>query len=358
MKKMLLTGLASLLTLISLAQATDNPLKTPLDGMVDSMIRSSFEKGQAVGLVVGVIKNRKASVYSYGETAQGNGKLPDENTVFEIGSISKTFTGTLLALQVNRGKMKLDDPIGKYLPDSVPTPVFDGTPVTMVSLSNHSSGFPRLAPNMFIGALDRKNPYAQYSNERLFRFVKNFKPQRRVGDKYEYSNVAAGLLGVLLARNARTDYATLLEREITLPLQMKDTKIKLTESMQNRFAQGYTKDMEAQGPWDFQDIAGMGGIRSTMHDMLIYARANMSKQPSMLEKAMALAHQQTFAGEAKVGLGWHYFFKGGRTWVVHNGQTGGYHSFMAVDAETGVAVVVLSNVSEDNHVGAWLMRQL
>lgn len=358
MKKIFLTGLASLVTLLSLAQAADNPLKTPLDLMVDSIARSSFERGEAVGLVVGVIKDRQMYTYSYGETARGNGKLPDQHTVFEIGSITKTFTGTLLALQVVRGKVKLDDPIGKYLPDSIPTPVFEGVPVTMVSLSNHSSGFPRLAPNMFNGALNMKNPYAQYSNEKLFRFVKNFKPQRKVGDKYEYSNVAAGLLGVLLARNAKTNYATLLEREITLPLQMKDTKIQLTESMKSRFAQGYTKDMELQVPWDFQDIAGMGGIRSTMHDMLIYARVNMSKQPSTLEKAMVLAHQETFSGESKVGLGWHYFIKDGRTWVVHNGQTGGYYSFIGVDAETGVAVVVLSNVSQENRVGARLMRQL
>ncbi|MRG44535.1 serine hydrolase [Chitinophaga sp. SYP-B3965] len=358
MKKMLLTGFASLYTILSFAQATDNPLRTPRDMMVDSLVRSSFAMDQCVGLVVGIIRNGNISIYNYGETVRGNGKLPDENTVFEIGSISKTFTGTLLALQVNRGKVKLDDPIGKFLPDSVPTPVFDGTPVTMVSLSNHSSGFPRLAPNMFQGALDMKNPYAQYSNEKLFRFVKNFKPQRRVGDKYEYSNVAAGLLGALLARNANTNYATLLEREITLPLQMKDTKIKLTESMQSRFAQGYTKELDPQGPWDFQEIAGAGGIRSTMHDMLIYARANMSKQPTTLEKAIALTHIQTFSGESSVGLGWHLANRDGRHWVVHNGQTGGYHSFIGVDEETGVAVVVLSNVSEDNRVGARLLGRM
>lgn len=358
MKKILFTGLSSLFTLFCLAQATDNPLRTPKDMLVDTLVRAGFARGEAVGMVVGIIQSGQPSIYSYGETVKGNNTLPNENTVYEIGSISKTFTGTLLALQVIRGKIKLDDPIGKYLPDSVPTPVFDGTPVTMVSLSNHSSGFPRLAPNMFSGALDMKNPYARYSNEKLFRFVKHFKPQRRVGDKYEYSNVAAGLLGALLARNANTSYATLLEREITLPLQMKDTKVKLTASMQSRFIQGYTKELEPQGPWDFQEIAGAGGIRSTMHDMLIYAKANLSKQPTMLEKAMVLAHKPTFEGESKVGLGWHYFLKDGRTWLVHNGQTGGYHSFIAVDAESGIAVVVLSNVSADNGVGVRLMRRL
>ena len=358
MKKILLTGLSSLFSFLCLAQATDNPLKDPQDRLVDTLVQAAFTKGEAVGIVVGIIRSGQASIYSYGETVKGNNTLPNENTVYEIGSISKTFTGTLLALQVLRGKIKLDDPIGKYLPDSVPAPVFDGTPVTMVSLSNHSSGFPRLAPNMFSGALDMKNPYAQYSNEKLFRFVKNFKLQRRVGDKYEYSNVAAGLLGVLLARNAHTNFATLLEREITMPLQMKDTKVQLNGSMQSRFIQGYTKELAVQGPWDFQEIAGAGGIRSTMHDMLIYARANMSKQPTMLEKAMALAHKPTYEGESKVGLGWHYFMKDGRTWFVHNGQTGGYHSFIGVDAESGIAVVVLSNVSADNGVGARLMRQL
>jgi len=304
--------------------------------------------------MIGIIKNGQVSIYSYGETVKGNNTLPNENTVYEIGSVSKTFTGTLLALQVLRGKVKLDDPIGKYLPDSVPQPVFDGVPVTMVSLSNHSSGFPRLATRMFKDAIDKRNPYAQFSNDNLFHFVKHLKLERKVGDKYEYSNVGAGLLGVLLARNAKTTYAILLEREITLPLQMKDTKIQLTESMKSRFIQGYTKDLEAQGPWDFQDIAGMGGIRSTMHDMLIYARANLSKQPTMLEKAMALTHQQTFSGERSVGLGWHL----NKNWVLHDGQTGGYHTLVALDPTAGIAIIVLSNVSAANQVGGGIMRKL
>ncbi|WP_343307534.1 serine hydrolase [Chitinophaga niabensis] len=355
MKKILLTGLSSLFTLLCLAQATDNPLKDPQDQLVDTLVRAAFTRGEAVGMVVGLIKNGQVSIYNYGETLKGNNTLPNENTVYEIGSVSKTFTGTLLALQVIRGKIKLDDPIGKYLPDSVPQPVFDGVPVTMVSLSNHSSGFPRLATNMFKDAVDIRNPYAQFTNDNLFHFVKNLKLERKVGDKYEYSNVGTGLLGVLLARHAKTTYATLLEREITLPLQMKDTKVQLTESMKSRFIQGYTKELQLQGPWDFQDIAGMGGIRSTMHDMLIYARANMSKQPTILEKAMVLAHQQTFAGANIVGLNWLLFSKDGKNWVTHTGQTGGYHSFIAVERESGTAIVVLSNVSAENRVGTALM---
>ncbi len=329
--------------------------------MVDSFSRQDFQQGNAVGLCVAVIRNGETHIYNYGETARGNHTLPNENTVYEIGSISKTFTATLLALQVTRGKMKLDDPLTKYLPDSVPVPVFEGTPVTLVTLSNHTSGLPRLAPNMAAHAR-KDNFYADYTNDLLFQFLRNFKPIRKPGEKYEYSNIGAGLLGVLLARYAGTTYETLLEREITRPLQMKDTRVQFTPAMKSRLAQGYKANGEMQIPWDFQEIAGLGGIRSTMHDMLIYARANMSRSAGILEKAITLTHQPTYTrpntDNATVALGWHIYTWQSHSGVVHNGQTGGYHSFMAVDPEAGIAIIVLSNVATENRVGLKLLRGL
>ena len=101
-----------------------------------------------MGLSIGILKDGKTIFYDYGETAKGNAQLPDQNTIFEIGSISKTFTAILLADAVNSGKIKLDDPVSKYLPDSIPKLQYNNVPITIASLSNHSSGIPRMPNNM------------------------------------------------------------------------------------------------------------------------------------------------------------------------------------------------------------------
>lgn len=338
---------------------SDNPLRTPLDKLTDSVTQAAFARGECVGVSIGVIRNGQTHIYNYGETVKGNKTLPDARTVYEIGSITKTFTATLLALQVSRGRIGLNDPLVKYLPDTVPAPAFEGTPVTMAMLSNHSSGLPRLPYNFNNSTTVRDNPYSTYSNDWLFQFMKRYAMERKPGERYEYSNLGAGLLGVLLARFAHTTYEQLLEREITRPLQLQDTKVNGSSSMKSRLAQGYTGTGQEQGPWDFLEMAGLGGIRSTLHDMLIYARANMSTAPTLLEKAIALTHQPTFTGgQQTVGLGWHIQTRRNGTIVQHNGQTGGYYAFIAVNPAARTAVVMLSNVSKANGIAARLLAQL
>ncbi len=176
--------------------------------------------------MIGVIDGNKTYTYAYGETALGNNKLPDENTLFQIGSLTKTFTGILLGAQVSRGEMKTDDLISKYVPDTVTLKWYDDKPVTMLMLTNHTSAIPRFEPVMmkYPGAT-MAQPYAHFKDAQLFHFLNHYTPTEAPGVRYDYSNIAAGLLGELLARNAHTTYADLLAKEITGPLKMSDTRI-------------------------------------------------------------------------------------------------------------------------------------
>ena len=151
--------------------ATSNPMISPLDKKVDALVRPYINKENTVGLVIGVLHEGKTHVYGYGETKKGSNKLPDGNTLFEIGSITKTFTATLLADLVVKGKINLSDPVNKYLPDSISDLQYNGKPVTIQSLSNHSSGLPRLPGNLFEQA-DANNPYKHYDDAKLFSFLK------------------------------------------------------------------------------------------------------------------------------------------------------------------------------------------
>ncbi|GAA4410963.1 hypothetical protein GCM10023187_36210 [Nibrella viscosa] len=328
---------------------TSNPLRTVLDKRLDDAVtRFVQEQGNVVGLCVGVVRKDSVFVYGYGETAKGTNRLPNGNTVFEIGSVSKTFTATLLAEAVRDNKIKLEAPVNRYLPDSIPILQKNGVPVTAKMLSNHTSGLPRLPDNLFSGSISLINPYKHYTHQDLFAWLKRAQLLRQPGTQYEYSNLAVGLLGVILERVHAMPYESLVKDHITRLLGMQHTTITLTKAGQADMAQGYNDRKEPASVWDFQALAGAGGIRSTVNDMLIYLKAQWGKGPKPLVKAMALAHKPTYTQEGRVvGLGWHMATGDIQGWLWHNGKTGGYSSFAGFRKDRQMAVVILANSLTD-----------
>lgn len=329
--------------------ATDNKMASLSDLKVDSIVRPYIQLKHTVGMALAIIKDGKVYTYNYGETKRGNQQLPDpDKTLFEIGSISKTFTATLLADEVVKGRMSLDDPINKYLPDSIGNMAYNGVPITLKTLSNHSSGFPRLPINLYKKGDPADNPYKNYDIQRMYTYLKNFKPYREVGVNYEYSNFAVGLLGNILALQNHTTYEKLLEERITKPLKMKHTFIFIPSRQAPEFAQGYNEKGEATSGWDLNTLTGAGGIRSTVNDLVKYINAQMIKAPEKLQKAIDLTHQITFEkGQTIIGLGWHTAKIKNQTIFQHSGGTGGFRTFVAFDKENKTGVVVLSNSAEE-----------
>ncbi len=333
-----------------------NPLSTVLDKKVDSVLRPFIQQLNTVGVSVAVLKDGKVYYYGYGETAKGNGQVPSSSTIFEIGSISKTFTATLLADAINKGKISLDDAANKYLPDSIPPLIFDGVPVTIKTLINHSSGIPRMPDNFGDNATD---PYKDYDDSKMFSFYVHFKPIRKPGDKYEYSNLAVGTVGVILERINKSPYEQLLIKTICGPLGMNDTKVYLNKKDSSSFATGYDNG-EYAAPWNFKAFMGAGGIRSTTTDMIKYAEAQLGQAPAVLNKDIQLTHNITFKSkDATLGMAWHYIKPGNDEILFHNGGTGGYRSYLAVNLQKKFAVVLLSNttISVDG-IGNELMKWL
>jgi len=311
----------------------------------------------ATGLSIGVLWSGRRFFYGYGETAKGSNQIPDENTIYEIGSISKTFTAVLLADAAISGKVSLDDPINKYLPDTIPNLEYDGIPIKLLTLSNHSSGIPGIPVNLNI--TDAKNPYKDYDNRRLFSFYVHFKPGRKPGEKYEYSNLAVGTLGVILERVYKENYESLLIERICLPLGMYDTRQFIRNNDSSRFAKGYDANGYYNPPWDFKAMAGAGAIRSTTSDLLKYANANLGDAPVLLGKAMLLTHQVTFSNGPKVGLAWHLIKPGHDEIIFHNGGTGGYRSYLSINKERNFAIVILTNTAiGTEEIGDTLMKWL
>ncbi|HEY3385571.1 MAG TPA: serine hydrolase [Saprospiraceae bacterium] len=319
--------------------------KTALPEDVVASIQLRLDYGIAPSIVVGIIDKNGTQYYSFGTKTIG-GKLVDEHSIYEIGSISKTFTATLLADNIVRGKMKADDPISKYLPFTVKVPVYSGggQPISLGTLSDHTSSLPRLANNMPYG--NPADPYSDYTVDLMYAFLSSYELPREVGSKFEYSNLAVTLLGHILALDGKATYEELLSKEITGPLKMKETAVTLNEKMKENLTIGHSMGKEVSN-WGFNTIPGAGGIRSSVHDILLYLAANLGLNKTSLSSAMELAHTPRHDMADKVGLGWFTEpgSQGNITW--HNGGTGGYRSFAGFVKETGRGVVVLTNSDAD-----------
>lgn len=343
----------------STLEPTSNPLKTDEDRKVDGPARAYIQRANTVGLCIGVINNGNISTYNYGETAKGNGKLPSADNIFEIGSLTKTFTATLLAYYVNEGRVKLSDPIIKYLPDSVTAnPALDG--ITLLMLSNHTSGLPRLPEDFGKHVRDAANPYQYYTQDLMFSYLKHYKTTAKPGVEYSYSNFAVGLLGKILEHvSGGESYEQMVTEMITKPLNMNETAQHETHMQKSEMVPVYSEDGAETPNWDWDALAPAGAFNSSMNDLLIYARANLTKNLTRLGKAIELTHQITYTKEPSVGLGWHVITVNGVAYYFHDGGTGGSSTFFAFNIEKNIAVIALSNSAESTYnMGIDILKQL
>jgi CubicO group peptidase (beta-lactamase class C family) len=281
-------------------------------------------------------------VYARGRLAAAGGSAGA--TLFEIGSITKVFTSLLLADMAERGQVKLDDPAAKYLPECVTMPARDGRQITLADLTMHVSGLPRLPSNL--APADPANPYAGYDAGKLYAFLSGYTLPRAIGEKYESSNLGAGLLGQLLARRAGKDYEALVRERILDPLGMKDTAIVLGPGLRARLAPGHDDGRPVKN-WDLDALAGAGALRSTAGDILKFLAAHLELSGTPLRAAMrrvrSIEARPTGAPGQQIALGWHVNTNNGLSLYHHGGGTAGYRTFAGIDPKTRRGVVVLCN---------------
>ncbi|MBI3652580.1 MAG: serine hydrolase [Acidobacteria bacterium] len=299
---------------------------------------------KGVGIAVGIVNEKGTKLINFGKMNVKENREVDANAIFEIGSITKVFTGILLADMVLRGEMKLEDPIALYLPTTVKPPTRNGKEITLLDLATHTSGLPRMPTNF--KPKNENNPFADYSVAQLYEFLSTYTLPRDIGSKYEYSNVGMGLLGHLLTLKTHTDYETLVVDRICKPLKMNDTRITLSAEQKSRLATGHTTDLQPTPNWDIPTLAGAGALRSTVNDMLKFIAANLGLTKTPLLPALQKSQQiqrPSGAPDLALALGWHVFTRYNTEIIWHNGGTGGYRTFAGFDTKKRAGVVVLSN---------------
>ncbi|MDG2530234.1 serine hydrolase [Caulobacter endophyticus] len=300
---------------------------------------------QAAGIVVGVIDAKGRRVVAHGVRDGADPRPVDGATLFEIGSVTKAFTGLLLADMVRRGEVRLDEPVVALLPAGSVAPERNGKAITLIDLATHTSGLPRLADNMPMA--DPLNPYADYGPDLLDAFLRSHTLTRDIGVTYEYSNLGVGLLGWALGQRAGGDYETVLHKRVLAPLGMSSTAIRLSPALEARFSPGHTAGLAITPHWDLTTLAGAGGLRSSADDLLKLLAAELGYVDTPLRAAMAdqLVPRRAVGGDVQVALGWHVAMTPKGEIVSHGGGTMGFQTFVGFDRLTGLGVVVLSNTA-------------
>lgn len=291
-------------------------------------------RGRRPGLVLGAV--------SGGEEAVRAGDGVPADALFEIGSVTKLFTATLLADLSLAGSVSLDEPLQSLLP-GVRVPTRDGE-ITLEQLATHSAGLPRLPPGFARQARRRReNPYAWLREEDVLAALERTRLRAAPGSKVRYSNFGAGVLGIALAHRAGVPYGELLRTRVLSPLGLHDTGIDVAGE---RLAAGHSRRGRPVAHWDVHGLEGAGALRSTAGDLLRFARACLEPPavPPGPALAVTLESRRRLNRFGDIGLGWFLGRrKEGWTLAWHNGGTGGFRSFLGLAPERRVAVVALAN---------------
>jgi CubicO group peptidase (beta-lactamase class C family) len=333
-------------------------VKQDVDAVVERAARKFMSDARAVGLSVGVLKGGKTYTYNYGEVEKGKGRLPTRHTLYEIGSVTKTLTGVLLARAAVEGRVKLDDDVRKYLDGDYPNLEFDGRPVRLVHLSNHTSRLPHVLPGRPELFKD-PNPFElpkilteierNYTRDDFYRDLHKVRLDKAPGSDFKYSNAAAQLLGFILERVYRAPYERLVAEKIARPLKMRETMLTPSAAESKRLAKGHYENGSVALPVTPQSQAA-GGLRSSVSDMLRYVEFHLDEG----DEVVKLSHRPTW-GDIKYyasGLSWQMnMTQGGRRRIWQSGGTFGFSSYCAVFPELGLGLVLLSNESDRDTQG-------
>jgi len=319
------------------------------DREVAKLIRFRIEKQRrATSAVVGVIRPSGRSIIAYQSKRGPHAVEPGGDTIFEIASLTKVFTALLLADAVTRGDLRLEDPLSAFVPLGSKVPEFGGRAITLADLATHTSGLP-LRPNNLNAAPDTPNKYAGYTLDQLYAGLPDYRLAHEPGSQFVYSNLAFALLGHALARQTGEPFPDLLQRRVTAPLGLADTRLDDDPAATARRAQGYDLDLKPIGPSGDGALNPAGGLRSTANDLLRLLDLFLSGAgPGELPQAARLMLTLDRPGDGadtRMTLGWRRTVAHGETFYWSNGSSDGSRTFMGFNPVRGVAVVALADTA-------------
>ncbi len=309
---------------------------------LEELCKQRVDSNETPGIAVAIIEEGKSKFFYYGQSNLSTHEPVTSKTLFEIGSVTKTFTCSILSYLIQKKELALGDPAQKHLPTTIMLPEKNRKPITLVHLATQHSGLPRMPGNF--SPMDQSNPYIDYTEKELTAYLNNCELKNEPGTTYEYSNLGMGLLGFILTQEKNKPYSELIKEVILSPLGMNQTFIGGLGNSK-LLATGY-RDTSPVKPWTWNNqsvLTGAGGIVLNAEDMLKFVAAQLNSDNSILTTAFKEAHkEQGDAGSPtmQIGLGWHIRE---HKYIWHNGGTGGFRSFIGFDPVKKKAIVILTN---------------
>ncbi|WP_422081814.1 serine hydrolase domain-containing protein [Ulvibacterium sp.] len=292
---------------------------------------------------ISIVENGLAKFYGIVRKNDTIYSLSNQDSVFEVGSITKVFTSTLLANAVVENKLKLGDSINDYLN----FPLRDDTKITFQSLANHTSGLPKKPSNLGFGPGNPDSKYRYYDEEKLKKYLtEGLRLTYKPGERTKYSNLGAGILGYTLCEVYKTDYESLIQDKTFGRYQMKNSTSNI-DKIVPLLVKGLDTDGDEVPNLDLSALVGAGGMFSTVEDLSKFVIAHFDHS----NKELQLALQKTFSIDESSdrGLSWRILRNtNSQPWYFHNGATPGYKSFLVMNTKTQNGIVILSNVSGYN----------
>lgn len=345
----------------------DKEEKPKFDTLVEEvnyLVNQKLKMGAAIGIIDR--QNQEIKMY-YGRVSKNDSNPPDEHSVFDIGSITKTFTNTLLAIKILEKKVTLNSRAGLFLPPGeVTIPTGTDSVITIRHLACHTSGLPK-SPHSSNQPLplnyDPLNPYSAYTAEYVYEYLTSWcQLVYEPGTHYHYSNTGGGLLGHILGRIDQSTFQESVTQNVFNPLEMNETSLFLTPDQLSNLAPGHDDGLDSVANYTANDIfQGAGFMKSSLHDMMIYLKAQLGLIQTPLSNAIELTHVPVYElggvtyddrdgyFNLSIGLGWHiHEIPGSYTYYWHGGRTNGYMAYMAFIPDESIGIVVLFNHSRLN----------
>jgi len=316
---------------------------------IQQLIDSYIKNTPAVGVAVAYVDHGNIKFFFSGKSSIDQDKLITNESVFEIGSITKVFTTLALMEQIREGKILLDDPIEKYLP-GIKIPEKNGNKITVKQLATHTSGLPCVPTNLY--PEDEQAPYDDYDLVKLYEFLGEYELEKEPGAEYEYSNLGMALLGHVLAKADQKSYEEMMQARVFDRIFLRNTYLSYKDVDPSKMAQGHHLYEKVKN-WNLSIISPAGSICSNIDDMVIFLAANMGLINSIMCDLLHGCHAKQVDipknsfGLIGVGLGWHINYSEEGDIIWHNGGTGGYESFIGFNPDTQKGIVILSNSTED-----------
>lgn len=309
-----------------------------IDSNVIRCINERVDSGYVPSIIVGVIDSKLQTVfYSYGYKSFEQKESVDENTIYKIGSDTKTFTSTLLSILISEEELSLDDLLIDFLPDSIKNKIKGYDQITLKDLATHTSGLPRNPYNL--------TSFEDYSEREMFEHLLNNDLVQDSIKKVSYSNFGVGLLGYVMEIKTGKSYEDLLKKYICGEFRLNNTTITLSDEMKNNMAKPYSGNYMAKNT-DMKFFHGAGAIRSTANDLLIYLSYQLGLKPTKYREAIDKTHIDYYKkNDVSYCLGWIHNMQYKNDFYSHGGRTKGYNSFVGFNKDKKIGVVVLCNNS-------------